>query len=178
MRISDDTSGGRWFILRTSGGNTLPLITSLCEAGHDAWSPAHTLRRGVKAATPSGTREIEVRLPILPTFAFIRATVRDLDREAQLSDLVAMGRQSPSPFPPFSVFHHAGRAPMIHESEIAGLRQEETDKAALIQAIRSAETHAEAEAIRIAAIKSASARRRAEAAAAREERRVCRQLVR
>ncbi|WP_277982266.1 hypothetical protein [Sphingomonas faeni] len=60
----------RWAILRTSGGQTLPLMRSLREAGFDVWSPAKPIRRTIRAKTLSGTRLIETEVPILPTFVF------------------------------------------------------------------------------------------------------------
>lgn len=144
----------RWFILRTSGGQTLALAASLCAAGFDVWTPARTLRRYMPARTPSGKRLIETDVPILPTFVFARETV--------LEALAAATTQEPSPYPAFSVFRHGGRVPIVADVEIAGLRAEEAREAATIKAMREAESHAEAERIRIAAIKSEAVRRRAE----------------
>lgn len=122
------------------------------------------------AKTPSGKRLVETSLAILPTFVFIRAASTTAARDSQLRALIAAGRQSPSPFPTFTVFRHANRAPMVGDREIAGLREEEAREAALTQAMRDAESQAEARRIRLAEMKSASARRRAEAALAREQR--------
>ncbi len=143
----------RWAILRTSGGQTLPLMRSLREAGFDVWSPAKPIRRTIRAKTPSGTRLIETEVPILPTFVF--ANDRDL---AALGDIAAL---SISPHPQFSVFRYGGRIPIVGDSEVTGLREEEERMVAVIQAIRDAESYAEGEKIRIAAIKSEAARRRA-----------------
>ncbi|MFH7168762.1 hypothetical protein, partial [Klebsiella pneumoniae] len=62
----------RWTILRTSGGQTLPLMRSLREAGFEVWTPAKTFRKTIRANTLMGTRQIEVEAPILPTFVFAR----------------------------------------------------------------------------------------------------------
>lgn len=144
----------RWFILRTSGGRTLALAASLRAAGFDVWTPARTLRRNVRAKTPNGTRLIETEAPILPTFVFAR--------NDDLVALVEAAGQAHSPHPPFSIFRHAGRVPLLGDASVAGLREEEAREAATIAAMRAAESHAEAERIRIAAIKSEAARRRAE----------------
>lgn len=157
----------RWTILRTSGGQTLPLMRSLREAGFDVWTPAKTFRKTIRANTLMGTRQIEVEAPILPTFVFAR--------EADVETLQGLMLQSISPHPAFSIFryvdrHGGRRVPFFGEQSIAGLRQEEADRATDIKAIQDAETYAEAEAIRIAAIQSASARRRAEKARERDER--------
>lgn len=63
---------------------------------------------------------------------------------------------------------------MLNHGSSGALRDEEEREAETIKAIRDAETHAEAEAIRIAAIKSASARRRAEQAQERDRRQALR----
>lgn len=144
-----------------SGGQTLAVAGSLVAAGFDVWTPAKTLRR--KQRGPRGTfREIEVEVPILPTFAFAR--------EAELDTLAAITRLPVSPHPAFSIFTYYGKIPMVAEASVAGLRAEEAEKAAEMKAIRDAETHAEAERIRIAAIKSESLRRRAERAVERQRR--------
>ncbi len=157
----------RWFILRTSGGQTLPLMRSLREAGFDVWTPAKTFRKTYRAKTILGTREIEVEAPILTTFVFAR--------EADADALQNLALQSVSPHPAFSIFrdvdrHGRHRMPLISDQSIAGLREAEATEAAAINAIRDAETYAEAEEIRIAAIRSASARRKAEQARERERR--------
>lgn len=144
----------RWIILRTAGGSTLPLCKSLNEARIVAWTPQRTLRRYVRANTPSGKRAVESEIPILPTFVFAGERYQD--------DLVTIASLERSEHPTFSVFNVDGRVPHIHEAEITGLRAEEADAAATINAMHAAESHAAAEKIRIAAIKSASARRRAE----------------
>lgn len=143
----------RWCILRTSGGQTLPLMRSLRAASFDAWTPARTIRKTVRAKTPTGSRQLEVELPILPTFVFARE--RDL---ALLADAAA---QSISPHPAFSIFRHGGKIPLVSDGDVAGLRAEEQRAADTIQAMRDADTRAEAEAIRIAALTSSAARRRA-----------------
>ena len=165
----------RWFILRTSGGQTLALAASLRDAGVDAWTPARVLRKSMPAKTPSGKRVIETDAPILPTFVFVRAEDEDRARDAQLIGLEIAAAADLSPHPGFSIFRFVDRhgrrlAPYVADREIAGLHEEEEAQAALIKAMREAESRAEAEAIRRAAIKSASARRRAEQALKRDER--------
>jgi len=159
-------SVSRWCILRTSGGQTLPLMRSLREAGFDVWTPAKTFRKTLRAKTATGTRQIEVEAPILTTFVFARE--RDLDELAHLMV------QPTSPHPAFSIFRVAAKVPFVGDGSIQGLRDEEQREAETIKAIRDAETHAEAEAIRIAAIRSASARRRAEQAQERDRRQALR----
>ena len=152
----------RWIILRTSAGRTLSLASSLLAVGYEVWTPRRTLRRSVKAKTLSGTRLIEIEIAILPTFVFAP--------EDDLAALADLAMHEASPHPAFSVFCTADRVPLVGDAEIAGLRAEEAREAAIIQTIRDAETHAEAERFRIAAIKSDAARRRAERALERDHR--------
>ncbi len=152
----------RWVILRTSGGQTLPLMRSLREAGFDVWSPAKPIRRTIRAKTPSGTRLIETEVPILPTFVF--ANSHEL---TPLEDIAAL---SISPHPAFSIFRYGGRIPIVGDGEVSGLREEEGRVVALNQAIRDAESYAEGEKIRIAGMKSEAARRRATKELEREQR--------
>jgi len=142
----------RWCILRTSGGQTLPLAAWLREAGFDVWTPAREIRKVVRRGTRAEQR-LEIAIPILPTFVF--AQERDLAPIADVMD------DENSLHPAFSIFRYSGRIPLVGDREIAGLRQEEKGKAAEMQEIRDAETHEEAERIRIAAIKSEAARHRA-----------------
>lgn len=152
----------RWVILRTSGGHTLALSRSLNKAGLEAWTPERTLRKYVRANTPSGNRAIESQISILPTFVFAR--------EQFLEDLINAAKAERSPHPAFSIFIVDGRVPGIHEAEITGLRAEEAEAAATINAMHDAESRAAAEKIRIAFIKHADARRRAERQLEREQR--------
>jgi hypothetical protein len=142
----------RWCILRTSGGQTLPLAAWLRGAGFNVWTPARTIRKLVRRGTRTEQR-LEVDIPILPTFVFARE--RDLPALADVIDDQDVLR------PAFSIFRYNGRIPLVGDREVVGLREEEEREAATMQAIRDAETHEEAERIRIAAIKLQSARRRA-----------------
>ncbi len=143
----------RWIILRTSGGQTLPLMRSLRASGFDVWTPAKVLRRQVRAKTLAGTRTIEIEAPILPTFLFAR--------EDHLVDLADQAKDPASAHPAFSIFHRAGRAPVVSNAQIAGLQAEEAREQAAIAAIRDAETYQEAQRIRMANAKTEAARRRA-----------------
>ncbi len=147
----------RWAILRTSGGQTLPLMRSLREAGFDVWSPARPIRRTLNAKTPSGTRLIDTEVPILPTFVF--ASEADLPKLGDIVDDLASGRGCLHPA--FSIFRYGGRIPIVGDAEVRGLRDEEERTIAVLQAMRDAENHAEAEKIRIAAMQTETARRRA-----------------
>lgn len=109
----------KWCILRTSGGRTIPLARSLAGAGFDVWSPIEVrrCRRG------GGKRSyVDREIAIAPTFVFARA--------AHLGALIAESRAPGSDHPPFSVFRHAGRIPLVADVEIAGMRKAE-ERAAL-----------------------------------------------
>ena len=170
----------RWCILRTSGGQTLPLARSLRAAGFDVWTPAREIRKVVRRGTRAEKR-LEIDIAILPTFVFARETdlsaLADAATQPTSADpAAAVTREddwvprigdceralaSISPYPQFSIFRHGGRIPLISDREVAGLQEEEREAAATMQAMRDAETREEAERIRIAAIRSESARRRA-----------------
>jgi transcription antitermination factor NusG len=102
-----------WCILRTSGGRTLALAKSLGDAGFDVWTPAQTMRR----RRPRSKVTVEIELPIMPTFVFVRA-----DR---LHDLAQVLNLPMSPHPQFSIFRYLGKYPCIAEHEVAGMRKEE-----------------------------------------------------
>lgn len=106
-------SADDWCILRTSGARTLPLASSLSAAGFDVWTPAETTSR----RQPRSKTRVEREGPIMPTFVFARA-----DR---LEDLLQLLGQPLNPHPPFSVFRHGGRIPIIHDVEIGNLRDHE-----------------------------------------------------
>lgn len=102
-----------WCILRTSGPRTLKLAASLAAAGFDVWTPQQLAQRRRGRAR----ERVEVPAPIVPTFVFARAHhVREL-----LAAAVAM----PSPHPPFSIFRHRDRIPVVADRGLAALRDEE-----------------------------------------------------
>ncbi|WP_267397752.1 MULTISPECIES: hypothetical protein [unclassified Sphingomonas] len=142
----------RWIILRTSGGQTVPLMKSLREAGIDAWSPARTIRRVLHRGKKS-ERRVEIDVPILATFVFAR--------EEHIVTLADLASDPTSLHPAFSIFRYNGKVPLVADAEVVGLQEEEQREAATMQEIRAAETRREAEQIRIAALKSEAARRRA-----------------
>lgn len=107
----------RWCILRTSGSRTLALADSLTAAGLDAWTPRLTTRRRL----PRSPAHREIVVPILTTFVFARACHRDELRAIIARRLLRSADQHP----PFSIFEHAGRIPVIADDAIAGLRAEE-----------------------------------------------------
>ncbi len=142
----------RWAILRTSPAQTLPLMRSLRDAGFEVWSPARTIRRVLYPGRKAERRD-EIDVPILPTFVF--AKEEHFEALCELADVQSVLH------PAFSVFARYDRSPMIKDREIVGLREEEERAGETMRAIRAAETHQAAEEIRIAAIKSDAARRRA-----------------
>lgn len=109
-----------WCILRTSGARTLPLARSLHEAGFDVWTPKQTKsvrRPGVRVKTGGKPEMVDRDQPIMPTFVFARS-----DRVADLFRVLALPI---NPHPSFSVFHYAGRIPLIADHEVAALRKAE-----------------------------------------------------
>ena len=105
------TDQSRWAILRTSGARTLPLVKSLNGAGLDAWTPRKLLERR------RGHNRIpfKVEVPILPTFAFVPASICD-----RIRAIIADPR---SQHPQFSLFTYRDAVPLILDRELEALRQ-------------------------------------------------------
>ena len=103
-----------WCILRCAASRTLPLATSLIEAGIEAWTPMKVERRRLPRGRKSH-REIEA--PIMPTFVFVR-----YDRLVDLMIILALPM---SPHPAFSIFRHLGAIAHVSDREIERLRTEE-----------------------------------------------------
>ncbi len=150
--------GKDWCILRTSGARTLRLADSLRDDGIEAWTPSRTVRRPI----PGQRRELvlgrvlkkrDVAVPILATFVFADAE--------RLRDLADLSLREIKPQPEFSVFRIGNRVPLLSDATMDGLRCEERKEADRTQAERDADSHAEAEILRIEAMKSEAARRRA-----------------
>jgi hypothetical protein len=142
----------QWCILRTSGSKTVNLAKALREAGYRAWTPTKPYRR-IMHKGRKNEQKIDAEAAILPTFVFAHAD----DLHALASD----AKREVSPYPPFSVFHYAGRVPLIAGRDIQSLRDEEARTVAVFTAMQEAESFEQAEAIRIAAIKTESGRRKA-----------------
>lgn len=143
-----------WIILRTSGGKTLALARSLAADGYDVWSPVRTIKRPHGKRDAKGRRNtVEIDLPILPTFVFARA--------ASLPLLAQIAGDPAYQHPPFSIFSHAGRIPIIAESSVAGLREEERAAAEMIEQLRAAETREEQRRIKSAAMNTKREREKA-----------------
>lgn len=109
VRLGNRESG--WCILRTNGRRTLRLAQSLIDAGIEAWTPRAVQKRRL-SRVHMGVREVEQ--PIMPSFVFARARY--------LPDLVSILGLPNNPHPSFTIFQHAGRAPVIADGEIAILR--------------------------------------------------------
>lgn len=153
-----------WCILSTSGGRTLPLARSLANAGIQVWTPTRTIRRpapGQRRSLVLGRRRkmIEVDLAILPGFVFARAS--------HLDQLAGLALDLTHQHPVFSIFQMAGRAPLVSDASVDGLRAEEAAAAAAVQGLRDADTREEARRQRADQMRTERARR----AALRRERR-------
>jgi hypothetical protein len=150
-RRRDDTD---WCILRTSGGRTLNLARSLAQAGFDVWTPTRTVKRPHGKPDSKGRRStVETDTPILPTFVFARVPY--------LPTLAHLATDAAHQHPPFSIFAHAGRIPLIGDRAIAGLQEEERTAAQHIAALRGAETREEQRRIRGAALRTKREREKA-----------------
>lgn len=103
-----DTSA-KWCILRCSAARTLALAASLRDAGYEAWTPVdHVTRRRSRSKAI-----VAFDAPMLPTYVFARA-------DANL--MVHVSKQLGSPHPAFSVYQHAGRAPLLADAGLNHLR--------------------------------------------------------
>lgn len=120
-----------WCILRTSGGRTLPLARSLQAAGFEVWTPSMVVMRRL----PRRRQRIERDAPILPTFVFARAE--------RLQDLLQAMSDPRTDHPPFSLFRHAGRFPLVTSDQIASLHDEEDRAADVHRRTRERERAAE-----------------------------------
>lgn len=153
-----------WCVLSTTGGRTLPLARSLAAAGLEVWTPTRTIRRpapGQRRRLHMGQRRkmIEVDVAILPGFVFARV--------AHLADLAALSHDPACRHPAFTVFQLGGRAPMVSDASVTGLREEEARAATFAQSLRDADTREEARRRRAEFMRTEKARR----AALRRERR-------
>lgn len=151
-------SDGKWCILRTTGGRTLPVAASLAGAGFDVWTPVEITRRRVRKG-PTHVM-VERSAPIAPTFVFGRA--------AHLMDFARIVAAPTSPHPPFSVFHWDGRVPLVADSALAVLRATEAEAMAAIEAAREEVARQRKQEERIAAMRTEQQRRRALRAVRRE----------
>ena len=114
VRRRDRRDRQGWCILRTNGRRTLALVKSLNAVNIEAWSPHHVVKR--RTARHKPMREHDE--PITPSFVFVRAScLEDVMRALALPN---------SPHPSFSIFQHAGRAPVIADLEMGHLRHIET----------------------------------------------------
>lgn len=109
---------GTWLILRTSGAKTLALAKSLAGAGFDVWTPSY-VKQAPKhdGRMPATVKTTERECAIAPTFVFARAT--------HLADLMIARALPTNQHPAFSIFHYAGRIPLIGDGEVQGFRDEE-----------------------------------------------------
>ena len=103
-----------WCILRTTSRSTLRLAQSLNNEGIEAWTPRAIQKRRV-SRIHMGFREVEQ--PIMPSFVFARSRY--------LADLLHALALPTSPHPSFSIFQHAGRAPVIGDASLSRLRAAE-----------------------------------------------------
>lgn len=150
--------GDRWAILQTSSARTLPLSRSLTEADMRVWTPQRTIWRpapGQRRRLALGLRRdmVEVDVPIMPGFVFAHAD--------HLDDLARLSLSPATLHPAFSIFQCAGRAPLVGDAAIAGLRAAEADAAAVAQAYRDSQSRDEERRARADQMRTERARRKA-----------------
>lgn len=113
-----------WIILRTSGRSTLVLAKSLEEDGFEVWTPVRTQVIRV----PRMNVRREVRLPLLPSFVFVRAHhlhgLLELEKMAvKPRRLVSGERHSQPAHRSFSVFRYLDQIPTVADRHLEPLRQ-------------------------------------------------------
>lgn len=114
-----------WCIIRTSPGRTIPVATSLKEAGIEAWTPKITI-----VSRAGRTRQrIQREVPVIAGIVFA-------DSE-HLSELIAIVRKPRTIYrawcserqcmvahehPPFSLFRYQGSYPTVRDRDLDPLR--------------------------------------------------------
>lgn len=150
--------GDRWAILQTSSARTLPLARSLTGADLRVWTPQRTIWRpakGQRRRLALGLRRdmVEVDVPIMPGFVFAHAD--------HLDHLARIALSPATVHPAFSIFQCAGRAPLVGDASIAGLRAAEAEAAATAQAYRDNQSREAARRARADQMRTERARRKA-----------------
>jgi hypothetical protein len=131
-----------WCILRTSGRHTMRLAETLAKDGFDVWTPIET--KTVRVPRMNVRREI--RLPIMPTYVFARAT--------HLVDLLQLAAMPVKPrrgaglreaaHSSFTVLHAFGRIPLVADRHLSELRKLEAKRTPIKRAAYSFERDASA----------------------------------
>jgi transcription antitermination factor NusG len=112
-----------WFILRTAGKSTLLLAKTLEEDGFECWTPIRTQTIRV----PRMNVRREVKLPLLPSFVFVRSRhLVDLLHLANMDEKPRRGTGWGKPaHKDFSVFHSLDTIPIIPDFQLDPLRLSE-----------------------------------------------------
>ena len=102
-----------WVILRMASQRTLPVVASLDQAGIGVWTPT-AMRRKFR---PRSTKYTDLRVPLLPSFAFAHAD--------QARDLLAIVHAPVSAHPPFSIFTRGDDVQLVRDGDLGALREYE-----------------------------------------------------
>lgn len=127
-KIAGRVSELGWCILRTSGGNTLPVANALVDAGFEVWTPAiMEMRRHGRSRVRK-----QILSPLASGFVFAR--------EHQIHELVTLSRTPSLTYQVwnsearrmerhgcthFSVFRYQGQYPRVSDRSLDPLRQAE-----------------------------------------------------
>ena len=101
----------QWCILRMAGPRTLTVTASLVDAGFDVWTPT----KAISKRRPRSNERREIIVPVLPSYAFARAS--------SLEGLMMESLRQVSPHPPFSIFRYCNRIPLISDRALDNLRK-------------------------------------------------------
>ena len=104
---------GAWCILRMGSTDTLAVVQSLSDAGYKVWTP--TERR--TGRMPRTRAEYDKTFALMPSYAFADAT--------RVTELLKLAMIPTREHPSFTIFQHEGGIPLIADSDLGGLRDEE-----------------------------------------------------
>lgn len=104
---------GSWFILRMASSDTLSVARGLANVGYDAWTPIE--RR--KGRMPRTRTEYDKEFAVMPSYVFVNVQhLREIQHLAMLP---------PRSIPRFVLFQYQGGVPLIADSQLSALREEE-----------------------------------------------------
>jgi transcription antitermination factor NusG len=125
MAMDQVSAEDGWFVLRTAGRSTLALAQTLSEDGFEAWTPVRTQLIRI----PRMNVRREIKLPLLPSFVFVRS--KHLVDVLEIANMIDKPRRGSGWGKPahrdFSVFHHLDRIPMIADRHLEPLRMKEIE---------------------------------------------------
>ena len=115
---------GSWFILRTANADTVKALDAFKAAGFNVWTPIELKVR----RTPRKRTQYDSKTALLPSYLF--AHVNDLE------PILSLALRTSRDIPRFTVFHHKDGVPLIADSSLGPLRQEESRVARIFERVK------------------------------------------